>query len=104
MGSSWPLHNAQPLGAKTKLMILISERNGSAIVFYSHRVSRNYFHEAGRQAVRGKKPRNSERSKPECWLKSEAARILCASFKDCKHIFCRQHEIRRLSRLRRMSQ
>src|ERR1700682_252786 len=31
MGSSWPLQSAQPFGAKPKLMIRISERNGSAI-------------------------------------------------------------------------
>src|SRR4051794_4638197 len=30
MGSNWPLHNAQPFGAKLKLTILISERNGSS--------------------------------------------------------------------------
>src|SRR3954454_12745873 len=31
MGNSCPSHSAQPLGGKTKLMIRISERNGSAI-------------------------------------------------------------------------
>src|SRR5258706_333843 len=36
MGRSCPLHNAQPFGAKPKLKILISERNGSAMVFYSY--------------------------------------------------------------------
>src|SRR5437773_941484 len=35
IGKSCPLHSAHPLGAKPKLKILISERNGSAIVFYS---------------------------------------------------------------------
>src|SRR5215211_8380492 len=35
IGSSWPLHKAQPFGANTKLMILISDRNGSAIDFSS---------------------------------------------------------------------
>jgi hypothetical protein len=30
MGSSWPLHWAQPLGAKPKLIKRSSERNGSA--------------------------------------------------------------------------
>ena len=33
MGRSWPLHSAQPIGAKMKLMILISPMNGSAIPF-----------------------------------------------------------------------
>src|SRR5438270_605458 len=31
MGSNWPLHSAQPLGAKLKLTILISDRNGVPI-------------------------------------------------------------------------
>jgi hypothetical protein len=31
IGSSCPLHSAQPFGAKVKLMILISDKNGSAI-------------------------------------------------------------------------
>jgi hypothetical protein len=31
IGSSWPLHIAQPLGAKPNDMILISDKNGSAI-------------------------------------------------------------------------
>jgi hypothetical protein len=31
IGNSCPLHNAHPFGAKAKLMILISDRNGSAI-------------------------------------------------------------------------
>src|SRR5687768_17278297 len=30
MGINWPLHSAQPFGAKPKLKILISDRNGSA--------------------------------------------------------------------------
>src|SRR5262245_489843 len=30
IGNSCPLHSAQPLGAKSKLIILISDRNGSA--------------------------------------------------------------------------
>src|SRR4051812_19587810 len=30
IGSNWPLHNAQPFGAKLKLMILISGKNRSA--------------------------------------------------------------------------
>jgi hypothetical protein len=33
MGKNCPLHNAQPFGAKAKLMILISDRNGSAMIF-----------------------------------------------------------------------
>src|SRR6266699_4349716 len=33
MGSNCPLHNAQPFGAKPKLKILISERNGSAMIY-----------------------------------------------------------------------
>jgi hypothetical protein len=32
MGKSCPLHVAQPFGAKLKLKILISDKNGSAIV------------------------------------------------------------------------
>src|SRR5438093_1382262 len=35
IGNSCPLHSAQPFGAKTKLMILISDRNGSAILYSS---------------------------------------------------------------------
>src|ERR687888_86131 len=31
IGRSWPLHSAHPFGAKTKLMMRISDRNGSAI-------------------------------------------------------------------------
>src|SRR4051812_18369741 len=31
MGKSWPLLRAHPFGANTKLMILISDKNGSAI-------------------------------------------------------------------------
>src|SRR5678815_849551 len=31
MGNNWPLQSAHPFGAKTKLMILISDRKGSAI-------------------------------------------------------------------------
>jgi hypothetical protein len=32
MGKSCPLQNAQPFGGKLKLKILISDKNGSAIV------------------------------------------------------------------------
>jgi hypothetical protein len=31
MGNNWPSHVAHPFGAKPKLMILISDKNGSAI-------------------------------------------------------------------------
>jgi hypothetical protein len=31
MGKNCPLHNAQPRGAKLKLMILISDKKGSAM-------------------------------------------------------------------------
>src|SRR5689334_14947706 len=31
IGISWPLHSAHPFGAKPKLMMRISDRNGSAI-------------------------------------------------------------------------
>ena len=35
IGSNCPLHSAHPFGANTKLMILISDRNGSAIFISS---------------------------------------------------------------------
>src|SRR6186997_1171760 len=41
MGKSWPLQRAHPFGAKTKLMIRISDRNGSAIGVSSQRLAEN---------------------------------------------------------------
>src|SRR5687768_13894847 len=105
MGRSCPLHNAQPFGAKTKLMMRISERNGSAMFFYSQRVSRNYFHTRRESRPSGGNAAKLGKIKSRIWYyKFEAARILCASFKDCKHIFCRPKETRRINRLRRLSQ
>jgi hypothetical protein len=45
MGKNWPLQVAQPFGAKPKLKILISDKNGSAIVatpIYCLRVQPNF--------------------------------------------------------------
>jgi hypothetical protein len=49
------LHIAHPFGAKLKLMILISERNGSAMVFYSIEKRRYCFaNRSGRRVAFGK--------------------------------------------------
>jgi hypothetical protein len=46
MGIGCPLQSAQPFGANTKLMILISERNGSAMWVRSVEVQRGAFRDS----------------------------------------------------------
>ena len=76
IGRSWPLHSAQPLGAKTKLMIRISDRNGSAISSSTHPITRLA---AGRSPI----PRRSGRRWAGRAAHETAARAACRCRRRC---------------------